>query len=419
MIARAERRRVVVTGLGCVTPIGVDAASTFEAAIAGRCGIGPITRFDTTDFPVRIAAQAPDALALGDVPPKEARRLDRYIQLALAAAFEAAADAGLDRAGAVDRQRAGVVIGSGIGGLFTLVENDRAFLKGGVRRVSPFMIPMTIANMASGYVAIRLGLEGPNFAYVSACASGAHSIGEAARAIARGDADVMLAGASEAAITDLGVAGFAAMRALSTRNDEPARASRPFDRDRDGFVLGEGAGVLVLEGLDHAERRGARVRAEVAGYGATADATDMVAPDASGRGAERCMRLALADAAVAPEQVDTINAHATSTPAGDPCEAAAIRRLFGAHAARLPVSATKSMTGHLLGAAGGVEAILCIRALETGQLPPTLNLDTVEPGCELDHVAGKARDAAPRVALSNSFGFGGTNASLVLVRFDG
>jgi len=419
MAARAERRRVVVTGLGCVTPLGGDAVSTFDAAIAGASGVGPITRFDTTDFPVRIAAQAPDALSLGDVPPKEARRLDRYIQLAVAAAYEAAADAGLDRAGKLDRQRAGVVIGSGIGGLFTLVENDRAFLKGGVRRVSPFMIPMTIANMASGYVAIRLGLEGPNFAYVSACATGAHSIGEAARAIERGDADLLLAGASEAAITDLGVAGFAAMRALSTRNDEPARASRPFDRDRDGFVLGEGAGVLVLEGLEHAERRGARIRAEIAGYGATADATDMVAPDQSGRGAERCMRLALADAGLPPEAVDTINAHATSTPAGDPCEAAAIRRVFGEHAARLPVSATKSMTGHLLGAAGGVEAILCIRALETGQLPPTINLDVVEPGCELDHVAGKARPAAPRVALSNSFGFGGTNASLVLVRFDG
>lgn len=419
MAARAERRRVVVTGVGCVTPLGGDVASTFDAAIAGRCGIGPITRFETADFPVRIAAEAPDELALGDVPAKEARRLDRYIQLAVAAASEAAADAALDRATELDRGRAGVTIGSGIGGLFTLVENDRAFLRGGVRRVSPFMIPMAIVNMASGYVAIRLGFEGPNYAPVSACATGAHAIGEAARAIERGDVDVMIAGASEAAITDLGVAGFAAMRALSTRNDDPAGASRPFDRARDGFVLGEGAGILVLESLEHAERRGARVRAELVGYGASADAADIAAPDETGRGAERCMRAALADAGLPPEAVDTINAHATSTPAGDPVEAAAIRRVFGAHAARLPVSATKSMTGHLLGAAAAVEAILCVRALETGLLPPTLNLDVVDAGCELDHVAGKARSASPRVALSNSFGFGGTNASLVLVRFDG
>ncbi|HVP28402.1 MAG TPA: beta-ketoacyl-ACP synthase II [Myxococcota bacterium] len=418
MAARAERRRVVVTGLGCITPLGTDVSSSWDAAVAGTCGVGPITRFDTTDFPVRIAAQAADELPLGDVPPKEARRLDRYIQLAVAAAQQAAADAGLDGA-RFDRTRAGVAIGSGIGGLGTLIENDRVFLKSGPRRVSPFMIPMTIANMASGYVSIRLGLEGPNFAHVSACATGAHALGEAARAIERGDVDLMLAGASEAAITDLGVAAFASMRALSSRNDEPARASRPFDRERDGFVLGEGAGVLVIEALDHAERRGARVRAELAGYAATADACQIAAPDETGRGAERCMRLALADAGLPPEAVDTLNAHATSTPAGDPVEAAAIRRVFGAHAPRVAVSATKSMTGHLLGAAGGVEAIFCVRSLETGVIPPTINLDAVDEGCELDHVSGKARAAAVRVALSNSFGFGGTNASLVLVRFDG
>jgi 3-oxoacyl-[acyl-carrier-protein] synthase II len=390
--------------------------STWAAALAGECGIGPITRFDPAAFPVRIAAEVKGAIEVPDLPAKEARRLDRFVLLALAAAHEAFADAAL--AGAFDGARGGVAIGSGIGGIGTLEENHHELIRNGPRRVSPFLIPMTIANMASGYVAIRLGLRGPNLCPVAACASGTQAIGEAARLIERGDADVMLAGGAEAAVTPLALAGFAAMRALSTRNDDPARASRPFDRERDGFVLGEGAAVLVLESLEHAQRRGATIRAEIAGYAATADAMHLAAPDEQGDGAQRCMRLALEDAGLAAQDVDTLNAHATGTPAGDPVEARAIRAVFGSHVARLAVSATKSMTGHLLGAAGAVEALLCVRALETGVLPPTIQLTRPDPDCALDHVTPEARKCDARVALSNSFGFGGTNASLVLVRGD-
>jgi 3-oxoacyl-[acyl-carrier-protein] synthase II len=387
--------------------------STWDGASAGRSGIGPLRRFDTTDFPVRFGGEAPDALDLGDVSAKEARRLDRVIQLAVAAAREAAADGGL--AGAeLDRDRAGVAIGSGIGGIGTLQESFRVLDARGPTRVSPFTIPMAIGNMSSGYVAIRHGLRGPNLCPVAACASGAQAIGESMRLIARGDADLMLAGGSEAANTSLGVSAFAAMRALSTRNDDPAAASRPFDRDRDGFVIAEGAAVLLLESLEHALARGARVRAELIGYAVTGDALHMALPSEDGEGATRCMRLALADAGIEPSQVDTLNAHATSTPAGDVAEARAIRAVFGRHAERLPVSATKSMTGHLLGAAGALEALLCIRALETGTLPPTINLENPDPECALDHVANKARRAQVGIALSNSFGFGGTNATLIL-----
>ncbi len=407
------RRRVVVTGLGCVTPLGGDAGSTWDGASAGRSGIGPLRRFDTQGFPVRFGGEAPDDLDLGGVPPKEARRLDRVIQLAVAAAREAVADSGLATA-RLDRDRAGVAIGSGIGGLATLQESFRVLDARGPTRVSPFTIPMSISNMSSGYVAIRHGLRGPNLCHVAACASGAQAIGESMRWIERGDADLMLAGGSEAANTSLGVAAFAAMRALSTRNEEPTAASRPFDRDRDGFVMGEGAAVLVLESLEHAVARGARIRAELIGYAATGDAFHMAIPSEDGEGAARCMRLALADAGIEPSRVDTLNAHATSTPAGDVAEARAIRAVFGRHVDRLPVSATKSMTGHLLGAAGALEALLCIRALETGILPPTTNLANPDPECALDHVANEARRAPVRVALSNSFGFGGTNVSLIL-----
>jgi len=418
MSARAhERRRVVVTGLGAVTPLGVDAPSSWEAALAGRSGVGPVTRFAPAAQPVRIAAEVRAPLDTSGIPPKDLRRLDRFVLLAALAAGEALRDAELAcDAGAPD-DRFGVAIGSGIGGVGTLLENHRQLLAG-ERRLSPFFIPMTIANMAAGFVAIRHGLRGPNLCTTTACASGAHAIGEAARLIERGDADAMLAGGSEAVVNELVVAGFAALRALSTRNDEPERASRPFDLERDGFVVGEGAAVLVLEALDHARARGARPRAELAGYAAAADAGHIAAPDESGEGAARCMRAALADARVAPGELGYVNAHATATPAGDLAEARAIRRVLGPAAELVPVSATKSMTGHLLGAAGAVEALFCVRALETGWLPPTTNLDRPDPECALDHVAHKARHAPARVALSNSFGFGGTNATLVLRRWE-
>ena len=408
-------RRVVITGFGCVSPLGATADETWNAAIAGQSGAGANQRFDTAQFSVKIAAQTPDDFDLGDLPAKEVRRLDRFTLLALAAAREALRDAGLDSAN-TQSERCGVAIGSGIGGLETLSNSIAALKEFGPRRVSPFTIPMSICNMASGYVAIRHGLRGPNLCQTAACASGAHSIGEAARAIERGDADIMLAGGAEAPITELAVAGFANMKALSTRNESPSTASRPFATDRDGFVVGEGAGVLVLEDLEGARARGADIRAHVLGYGMTADAASVAQPTESGEGAQRCMSLAIADAGLNPSDVDHLNAHATSTPQGDPSEARAIRAVFGEHTQRLSVSATKSMTGHLLGAAGAVEAFLCVRALQTGILPPTINLDRPDPECELDHVANKARETLIRVALSNSFGFGGTNATLVFGR---
>jgi 3-oxoacyl-[acyl-carrier-protein] synthase II len=410
-----RRRRVVVTGLGCVTPLGGDVDSTWEAAVEGRSGIGPFTRFDTCGFQVRFGGEVRSELDLGDIAPKEARRLDRMIALAVAASREAVRNGGL-AADAVDPERVGVAIGSGIGGLATLEESFDVMTKRGPGRISPFMIPMIISNMAGGYVAILQGLLGPNLCHVSACATGAHSIGESARIIERGDADVMLAGGTEAANTKLGVAGFSAMRALSIRNDDPQAASRPFDRDRDGFVMSEGAAVLVLEEAEHARARGARVLGELLGYGMSADATHMAIPSESAEGAQRCMRLALEDAELGPGDVHYVNAHATSTPAGDPAEVRAIRAVFGRYADGIAVSATKSMTGHLLGAAGAVEALFCLRALESGVLPPTINLDNPDPECELDHVANKARRRQVCVTISNSFGFGGTNATLVFGR---
>lgn len=416
----SARRRVVVTGLGCVTPVGSSVETAWSALLASVSGVGAIESFDTTDFPVRFAGTVKEPVDVGDLSPKEVRRLDRFLLLALAAARQALEDAGLDPLPAgVASERVGVAIGSGIGGVGTLLENHTKLLSGGPRRVSPFLIPMTIANMASGYVSIRHGLRGPNLCHVSACATGAHAIGESLRMIERGDADIVLAGGSEAPLVPLAVAGFAAMRALSVRNGEPARASRPFDLDRDGFVMAEGAGVVVLEALEHARARGTRIRAEVRGYAATADAAHLALPLEDGGGARRCMELALADAALAPADIGYVNAHATSTPAGDEVEARAIRSVFGACAQRLPVSSTKSATGHMLGAAGAVEAIFSVLALETGWLPPTLNLDHPDPACELDHVAHKPRRSDVRVAISNSFGFGGTNATLVLERWEG
>jgi len=408
-----RRRRVVVTGLGCVTPLGGSACSTWEAAIAGRSGVGEITRFDASEFPVRFAAECSGVLDLGDLPAREVRRLDRAVALSLAAVREALADAGLASAPGT-RERMGVAIGSGIGGLETLASSFRALFDSGPRRVSPFTIPMAIGNMSSGYAAMRHDLRGPNLSAAGACASGTHGIGGAARVIERGDADVMVAGGTEAPITGLTLAGFANMRALSTRNEDCQAASRPFDLDRDGFVVGEGAAVLVLEELEHARARGARIRAHVLGYGATADAAHIAQPTEDAEGAQRCMRLALADADLSPTDVDHLNPHATSTPAGDAAEVQAIRSVFGRHADRIAVSATKSMTGHLLGAAGAVEALLCVRVLETGVMPPTINLDRPDPACDLDHVANEARRQPARVAMSNSFGFGGTNATLIL-----
>jgi 3-oxoacyl-[acyl-carrier-protein] synthase II len=398
-----------------VSPLGATAGETWSSAIAGNSGVGAIQHFDTTDFPVVIAAQAPDEFEFGELAAKEVRRLDRFTLLALAAAHEAMQDAGLDLDEA-ESDRSGVAIGSGIGGLQTLSDSLEVLNTSGPRRVSPFTIPMSICNMASGYVAIQHGLRGPNLCQTAACASGAHSIGESARAIERGDADVMLAGGSEAPITPLGVAGFANMKALSMRNESPTTASRPFDTDRDGFVIGEGAAVLVLEDLERARARGANILAHVLGYGMTADAASVAQPTEDGKGAQRCMSDAIADAGLDPSEVDYLNAHATSTPQGDPSEVRAIRSVFGEHTQRLPVSATKSMTGHLLGAAGAVEALLCVRALQTGILPPTINLDDPDPECELDHVANKAREMSIGTAISNSFGFGGTNATLVLGR---
>ncbi len=408
-------RRVVITGLGCVSPLGATADETWSAAIAGRSGVSANRRFDTTEFSVEFAAQAPDEFEFGELAAKEVRRLDRFTLLALAAAYEAMQDAGLDLDDA-ESERSGVAIGSGIGGLQTLSNSFMTLKTSGPRRVSPFTIPMSICNMASGYVAIQHGLRGPNLCQTAACASGGHSIGESARAIERGDADVMFAGGSEAPITELAVAAFANMKALSTRNESPAAASRPFDTDRDGFVIGEGAAVLVLEDLERARARGANILAHVLGYGMTADAASVAQPTENGEGAQRCMSDAIADAGLNPSDVDYLNAHATSTPQGDPSEVRAIRAVFGEHTQRLPVSATKSMTGHLLGAAGAVEALLCVRALQTGVLPPTINLDKPDPECELDHVANKARETRIGVAISNSFGFGGTNATLVLGR---
>jgi 3-oxoacyl-[acyl-carrier-protein] synthase II len=411
----ANDEGIVVTGLGCVSPLGIDVASTWHAALAGACGVARLPDDFDERLAVQIAAQVPGEVDPGDIAPKERRRLDRAVLLALAAAREAVGDAGL-AAGGVAPERAGVAIGSGIGGVGTLLANHRTLLDAGPRRISPFFIPMTLANMPAGMVAIRHGYQGPNLCHVTACASSAHAVGESLRILQRGDADVMLAGGTEACVTPLVVAGFSSMQALSRRNDAPERASRPFDRGRDGFVIGEGAAVLVLERAAHARARGARVRARLGGYAATADARHIAAPDPEAVGAIRCMRAALADAGIAPDEVGYVNAHATSTPAGDEVEAQALRTVFGAHVDRLAVSSTKGATGHLLGAAGALEALLCVLAVETGTLPPTLNLDDPDPECALDHVVGKPREAGARVALSNSFGFGGVNAALLFER---
>jgi 3-oxoacyl-[acyl-carrier-protein] synthase II len=398
-------RRVVVTGLGTLSPVGNTADEFWTALVQGRSGVGMITRFDTTGYPTRIAGEVRNFDPLDFVDKKEARRLDPYLQYAIASAVLAVQDSALDT-GKVDGNRFGVLIGSGIGGISTLLESHRNLIEKGPDRVSPFFIPMLIANMASGLVSMRFGAKGPN------CATGNHAIGDSFKIIQRADADIMIAGGSEAIIIPLTIAGFCSMKAMSTRNDEPTKAMRPFDANRDGFVAGEGAGILVLESLDHALARDARIYAEIVGYGMTGDAHHMTAPDPEGDGAARAMAAAVRDAGLDVSDVGYINAHGTSTQYNDKFESIAIKRVFGEHARRLAVSSTKSMTGHLLGAAGGIEAIATVLALHHGVLPPTINYETPDPDCDLDYIPNQARKQDVEVALSNAFGFGGTNATL-------
>ena len=405
-------RKVVVTGLGCISPVGKDVAATWENLKAGSNGIGPVTHFDASTLATQIAGEATDFNPEERLEPKEARRMDRFIQLGMGAGLEAFEDSGIDLE-RTDRDQVGVLIGAGIGGIQTIEETTRLMQEKGARKVSPFYIPSSIINMVSGNLSIMLGLRGPNLAIVTACTTGTHCIGEAARMIALGDAEVMVAGGTEAAITPTSMAGFAAAKALSRRNDDPSRASRPWDIERDGFVMGEGAGVLVLESEAHAQARGARIYAELAGYGVSGDAHHMTQPAPGGEGAARCMKNALRNAEIAPDVVGYVNAHGTSTPLGDIAETLALKHVFKDHARRLMVSSTKSMIGHLLGAAGGVEAVATVKSLFHQVIPPTINLDSPDPECDLDYVPHDARDAAFDVAISNSFGFGGTNGTLV------
>jgi 3-oxoacyl-[acyl-carrier-protein] synthase II len=414
-------RRVVVTGMGLVTPLGIGLERVWSRLVAGESGIGAIQSFDVSDLPSRVAGQVPrgdraSGLFNADdwVPSKDHRRMDEFIIFAIAAAVQAVEDAGWVPNGDEERERTGVMIGSGIGGLPGIAEAAITLHERGPRRISPFFIPSSLINLASGNVSIRYGFKGPNHAVVTACSTGAHAIGDAARLIVLDDADVMVCGGTEAAICRLGLAGFAAARALSTNfNDDPPRASRPWDQDRDGFVMGEGAGILVLEELEHAKARDARIYAEVLGYGMSGDAYHLTAPAEDGNGAFRSMRNALKSARLAPDSIDYINAHGTSTPLGDEIELGAVKRLFGDHAYKLSMSSTKSAIGHLLGAAGSAEAIFAILALRDGVVPPTLNLDNPSPSCDIDLVAKHARERRVKYVLSNSFGFGGTNASLI------
>ena len=409
-------RRVVATSLGLVTPVGNTVEDSWSALVAGKSGAARIRRFDPSALDVTFGCEVKGFDALAYLDRKEAKRFDLFCQYAIAATVQAVRAAGLD-GGFPSPERSGVLIGSGIGGIGTFEEQCKIFLEQGPGRVSPFFVPMFIPDMAAGLVAMRYGITGPNFCTVSACASSAHAIGEAYRTIQRGDADLMIAGGAEAAITPLAIAGFANMKALSTRNDDPEHASRPFDRTRDGFVLGDGAGIVVLESLEHAERRGAKILVEVAGFGMSADAYHMTQPAPEGRGAQQAMRVALADAAVTVQQITYINAHGTSTPAGDSAETQAVKSVFGPAARKLVFGSTKSMTGHLLGAAGGVEFAVCALVIERGVIPPTINLRTPDPECDLDCAPNHAVERRVDVAMSNSFGFGGHNVSLIAKRF--
>ncbi len=411
------KKRVVITGLGAVSPLGNDVDELWDGLMAGRSGIGAITRFDVSEFPVRFAGEVRDFDPTKWIAPKEVKKLDRFLQFGVAAALMAVEDSGFE----VTDENAddvAVYVGSGVGGLETVCNGTLLIDARGARRISPFVIPRILINLASGHVSILLGARGPNLSHVSACATGNHSVGEAMRLIQYGDAKVAVAGSAEAAIVPIGVAGFARMRALSTRNEEPTRASRPFDKDRDGFVMGEGAGVVVLEEYEHAKARGARIYAEVSGYSANSDAHHMTAPHPEGAGAISCMRRTLKNAGWSPDTVDYINAHGTSTPFNDATETLAIKQVFRDHARALAVSSTKSMTGHLLGAAGGLETVISVLAITRGALPPTINLDTPDEACDLDYVPHTARESRPRRVLSNAFGFGGTNACLAFAAID-
>ncbi len=409
------RHRVAVTGLGCVTPVGCSMSTTWTALTEGRSGITPISFFDATDYPSSIAGEVQDFDPLARLSNKESRKMDRFVQLGMVAGLEAYDDAGLN--GGFDKERFGVLIGAGIGGLETIERTTNTLLEKGPRRVSPFYIPSSIINMVSGNLSIMLDAQGPNLAIATACTTGTHSIGMAARLIQYGEATVMVAGGTESSVTPTSMAGFGAAKALSRRNHDPAGASRPWDIERDGFVLGEGAGVVVLEELEQAKNRGARIYAELIGFGMSGDAHHMTQPSTGGEGASRCMANALSDSCIDASEIDYINAHGTSTPQGDLGETLAIKRTFGPTAYKLMVSSNKSMLGHLLGAAGGVEAVATVLSLHHGVIPPTINLETPDPDCDLDYVPGAAREVGINTALSNSFGFGGTNGTLVFKRY--
>lgn len=412
-----SKRRVVVTGLGMITPLGHDVETTWKAILAGQSGVALIDHFDASDLTCKICSRVKNFDVAKYMPEKEAKKRDYFIQYGMAAAQQAIQDSGIQVTEA-NAHRIGLAIGSGIGGLPVIEKYHEVLMESGPRRISPFFIPSALINMISGNVSIDYGMKGPNIALVSACTTGTHNIGIAARTIAYNDADVMVAGASEMATTKLGIGGFASMRALSTRNDAPEKASRPWDKDRDGFVLGDGAGVVVLEEYEHAKARGAKIYAEVIGFGMSADANHMTSPDPEGRGGSAAMDNAIADAGIKPEDIDYINAHGTSTPAGDELEIMGIKRSFGAHAYKLAVSSTKSMTGHLLGAAGAVEAIFCILAIRDQIAPPTINLDNPSEGCDLNLVPNVAQKMKINIVASNSFGFGGTNGTIILKKVD-
>jgi 3-oxoacyl-[acyl-carrier-protein] synthase II len=411
------RRRVVVTGFGCLTPVGNDVATTWRAILAGKSGAAPITKFDATTFPVRFAAEVKGFDPVEFMDRKEAKRADAYTQYAVAAAVQAMQDAGFAEGNGYDPERTGVIIGSGIGGLRSFEEQHDVYKARGPSKISPFFIPMFIADIAAGIVSMRFNAKGPNYATVSACATSAHAIGDAFRTIQYGDADIILSGGAEATVTPMAIGGFANMKALSERNDSPETASRPFDATRDGFVMGEGSGVVVLEELEHAKKRGARIYAEIVGYGATGDAYHLTAPAPDGEGAQRAMRRAMQDAGLGPADVQYINAHGTSTPANDLNETKAIKAVFGEHARRLNVSSTKSATGHMLGAAGAVEFIFSSLAVREGKVPPTINYQTPDPDCDLNYTPNEAASREMTAALSNSFGFGGHNVTLAVRRF--
>ncbi len=409
-------RRVVVTGLGILCPVGIGLEESWNSIVQGKSGIGPVTKVDCDGYPSRIAGEVTGFNPADFMPEKLVKRVDPFVQMGIAASRMAIEDAGLDMS-EVDATRVGVHTGCGLGGLGSIEFFRDVLVNRGARRVSPFFIPMAIPNMASGQISIMFGAKGPNTVVCTACAAGTHATGDAYKLIQRGVCDVMICGGTESVITQLALAGFSSLKALSTRNDEPERASRPFDKERDGFVIGEGAGILILEELEHALARGANIRAEVVGYGLTGDAFHMTAPPADGEGGVRCMQMALDDAGIKPEDIDYINAHGTSTPMNDSCETAAIKTVFGDHAYKIPVSSTKSMTGHLLGGAGGVEAVFCVKAIEDSIVPPTINYENPDEDCDLDYVPNESRKMELDYVMSNSFGFGGTNAVLIFRKF--